>query len=668
MICPIGQLINLESIKAQIEQLKRVNILSVVMGAVSSVIEPLLGELVNMGTSIIDAGLSVMDAIGDLINSLSPVSWALYIAQYQANLVRDSAYQEINLLGKLKQELHNLNKDVDPQSNMYKKLNKLCNRVWPKIRKALDDVQDQFTATEAVDNINTARRYSDSLRRVLALRDMGIGGDILDILQNAVKTGIEIEAEGGAWHDVILDEKRRTDLIKDPIYALNINELIENLPESIIDEAGNNLLDTVMDTLQQYVKIVKLCTGHSLQRYVDQISKDLAKMRGDIAGMNYEDLRKLSIGDIGDGTGMGDYTKLIADVTKSSLFPYYTFNNDPHMGKWVYKVNGKISDLTIFGSNMKVIEGTTLLHALNGIIGTNINSEKSMLDRGMLLLKLKNEISQIKDKTPQIPPGECGIKNLATRLAAWYKINGIYIDLEVAYTMMAKETLQQEQQAEWAKLLRTAVMELRKIDESYIDDVQITDPLFTTKMTLDIVLKLVATTFTGEFDTTEYDAIIDKRIKYLREILEAIDDLRDYSDPYAEGILETFKELGLDALLGNIMSGEILLNNLPIAQSLITGGAMIAALIDSCITPIGKNPEIAQEDKKKMTKTANTFIMKAQEALDKITQSLMDAAMSILGFGADALNKLIQLHNESITRKKAWNNAKKVVSDMATFG
>ena len=672
MICPVISLINLESIKEQIKQIKLSGILSIVIGAVSSVIEPLLGELVNMGASIIDAGLSIINTITDLLGSLSSTSWALYIAQYQANLVRDAATREIGLLGELKNELSKLNKDSNPQSDMYKKLNKLCNRVRPKIRKALEDTLDMYSASDIVDRINTARRYSDSLRKVLALRDLGIGADILGILQNAVKTGVQIETEGGAWHDVILDEKTRTDLIKDPLYNLNISELIDDLPRSMIDEAGNNLLDTVMDTLQQYVEIVKLCTGHSLQRYVDQMAEDLAKMGGDIAGMNYDDLKKLQGKDIGKGIGMGDYTKLIADVMKSSLLPYYTFDNDPNMGEWTYKINGEISDLTIFGANMKVIEGITLLHILDGIIGTNINSKDRIIDRSMLLYDLKLKIVEIRNKIPlslSSPSGiqDCGIKNLLTRLAAWSKVNGIHIDLEMAYALMAKDALQQEEQAEWAKLLKESIIMLRAVDEAYIEDAQITDPSFTSRMTLEILLKLVATTFTGKFNTTEYDDIIDKRIAYLREILVAIDDLRGYSDPYVEGLLEMFNELGLNALFGNIMSGEILLNNLPIDQAMIANGAAIAALVDACITPIMRNPEIAKKDKKKMIKTVNTFVKKAEESLDKVTQGIMDAAMSVLGFGADALNKLIQMHNKSIIDKQELNKAVKMAADMATF-
>lgn len=628
--CPLALPLNTTYNKMLSECTKQTMLLSVALEIAESIIEPILGEML----SAVDAGLDVYQTIAntldDIVNSINPTSWVLYIAKYQSQKIYDCANYEILLLNRMKLFLKSMgSEDVEP-TDIYARLEKICNRLRNSIDNALEKASGNYynDVPTVLNKIDYAKGKANALRVIMSLDRGGIGRDIKNALMEGFTIDAAVDKSAENYGDLVEIRKKKKGKIRTAPDNTDWDKFFEKLNDSAVDSLGRYITTHMIRVLASYTQIVRLYSGHDISKHRKILSENVDAMGTEESS---EKIREIKPGDF------------VKDIGKAAFTPHFTDNNTPNILDWVYDISGNVNQLTIFGCHAQVMAGAGIISSLSKLVPdiTEQSSEDYVANKGELLTKIKTELNFIKESLPE----KCDIGNINDRLNAWATYNGIYRELVEVRQYIGKDLEQMVTNEEYIGKLKAANKSLNEID--WDGD----EPTFATNIIFTLGISIIKDMFSGNYSYDSYAEMINARIEYLSQVKNAVKDLRDYSDPYMDGVIDAMKDLGLYSLVNNLMDADIIFKNISISDSLVAGAGIAALLYNNCIKPNIKNPSITNAEKKKMNKICGEEQRKIKEQQDALVQKLLDRALQPLGYGKDLMNKIIELKNNNVAIK-----------------
>ncbi len=621
--CPLSEAINLKHAIDLSKQIEKSGIVSLGLGILGLWLGPIIGEIMNTIENLGDIGDAFVKAINDIVGSISPLSWALYIAQYQANLVRESCTWEITLLNLIKSRVRLIENKSKMSEGPYKKLEEICNHIRPQIKAAINNMILSSNSSIILGNLKSAKKKAQALKDILSLESTGISSKVLEIIKEVIVQRLEQEVLGEGLN---LEEyqKQRKKPIKTALTDIDIKKFMSDNLSSLLDASGNYLIREFIGILRAYFEILRYYSGRDMVIYADKIAEQVRLMIND-----QEPVTAPSI------SSMVDIKKMLKDMGESAVAPFFTFDNDPNILEWVDGLNGSCRDLTVFGAQSQVLSGVEILQQLNKLMPDYTDQEtigKHEKERADIISNIKNKSNAIKN----LIPDKCTIRNMRDRIQAWKKYYDIYRKLRYVDNIVADDLEKIEGQRDYAEKLSRAVSILNNIE--WGGD----EPNFTINFILGLGLHIVKDMLLGQPSYDYYYQLIDDRIAYLTSIKTGIKDLTGYSDPHIDGLIGSLRELGLMPLLNKIMQAEIFLNKISVGNAIIFGGG-IGMIIAKCIIPPFGNPKISKDLLRSIQKTASKIIKRLEETFDKTVNQAIDSAMNIVGLGSDLVREVADI-------------------------
>lgn len=605
----------------------------------SQIIGPILGEVLDAVDGLADIGATFVDSIDNIIGSISPISWGCYIAQHRAKLITKECLWETSLLNAMKTELRILKNKSYLNRSPYKKLEEICNEIRLEIADAIDNVLQASTGNIILRNIEYAKDRAGALKDILALESAGISNKVIEIIKSSVQSEIREEAT-----NLLTEQKNRRKPIKSKS-GLDVKSFLKENSNSLVDTAGRFLIEEYVKVLESYFRIVRYNSGRDLKKYSDDLRNQINSI-GEENGSTAKYLKKFT-----------DVKKLLKEIGKASITPYFTFDNDPNILQWVDGLNGTYRDLTVFGAQSEIISGIGILNGINSLIKLQGAGDQEKYDAKHL--SIVNKIHEKIEKIRKAIPDNCNIKNMSDRLSAWAKYADIHFDLKNIDRFIADDLEQIENQKEYAEKLDKAMSDINALNWEW-DEMG-----FSVNMVMTLGVHVVTNFFSRGTTYKTYEHLIDARIDYLASVSEAVSGIREYSDPKIEDVLASLKELGLMSLINSVLKADVLLNKVSTVNAIVSGIGVAGEIIRKCVTPAAKNPNIPKKDTKTLVATAGAVMKAIKEKFDKIVQKAIDIALSSIGLGSDLINEVVELKVKMDKADKELKNLLTVAGSMS---